>query len=206
MEILFLVYYCPIKCSFCTLNQIHRLSVSYLSYRKQESPVMKCLTKNEELFTLKCSTFQAFICCLYYLLPTVTEESLCVSACVCYRASRHRKADRQRATHLGNFPKNSWPLASARTHAQSASISNRLAKVSATQTVRLFRRLFVVSLCDCLQKPFSLIHLPIVAKSFHDQTSSDPVFITDSSESLLMSCYFQLCRTNSRPWCNYTTI
>lgn len=47
----------------------------------------------------------------FYNRGSTACVSVCVHACVyvrvreCYRASRPRKADRQCATHLGNFPK-----------------------------------------------------------------------------------------------------
>lgn len=43
---------------------------------------MKRWMKNEELFALKCTAIQAFICSLPYLLPPVTEEALRVCVCV----------------------------------------------------------------------------------------------------------------------------
>lgn len=51
---------------------------------------MKRLMKTDELFTLKCTTIQAFIYSLPYLLlflHPVTEEALHV--CVCVRITEH---------------------------------------------------------------------------------------------------------------------
>lgn len=134
---------------------------------------MKRLMKNGELFTLKCTTIQAFICSLPYLLPPVTKKALhvCVRACVRYGASCPRKADRRCATHIGNFsktvgllPVHSFTL----NQPQSATYLRKCLqpRLCVCQCVWLFICLFVVSLCDCFQKPFFPIQLPIVEKSF----------------------------------------
>lgn len=143
-------------------------------------------------------------------LPSPLSPLSCrrgVTACVCvsahYGASRHRSADRQRATHLCHFPKNSWAAASALAPAQSASISRRPARVFAAQTV-CSRGFLLIHYVIVIKSPFPLIRLPTVAKSFHDQTSSDLVLFC--SESLSLCCYFQLHRTTFMHLCSYTTI
>lgn len=134
---------------------------------------MKRLMKNEELFTLKCSTIQAFICSLPYLLPPVTALRVCVCVCiyvcVCYGASWPRKADRRCATHLSNFPKTVGLLP-----VHSLTLNQ---PQSATYLLKCLEpRLCVcvavcVCVCGCLSV-FLLFHYVIVFKSFFPPNSA----------------------------------
>ncbi len=98
-------------------------------------------------------------------LLTVTEEALDVCWCVCVRVWvwHHipKRADRRCATHLRNFPKTAGLLpVHSLTLNQPQSAACLLKCLQPCQCVRVcvcvwLFIIFVVSLCDCLQKPFS---------------------------------------------------
>ena len=175
-------------------------STNYLSFISQ--------TENEEaqLWNVwwkmrNCSLWNAaqfkHLSVLSPISSLLSQRCVCVRVCasmhvcVCYGASWPRKADRRCATHLSNFPKTVGLLpvhSLTLNQPQSATYLLKCLEPRLRVCVWLFICLFV-SLCDCLQKPFSpQIQLPIVFSWSNSETFWSSLF-TVIFKSLSL-CFF----------------